>query len=139
VEKGNDIRIRRDSYSTNHSQASKGATVEDLHRSWNFSTSVLELLTAGKAFNLVALATLMAKMALVDNLLLQKAAGTSPSFYPQNHISVRVPTWQEQLPADYVGYFDEDRSLGSYTRDFSNVFHDYATGTDFIDSYNIDY
>lgn len=71
-------------------------------------------------------------MALVDNLLLQKAAGTSPSIYQQKHVNIRVPSWQEQLPVGYIGYFNTDGSLGSYARNFSNVLHDYSQDTDFV-------
>jgi hypothetical protein len=66
-----------------------GATVQELHQSWSFSTSVLELLTAGKSFNIIALAALTAKLALVDNLLLQRAAETTPvTFFQTGNITV---------------------------------------------------
>lgn len=115
----------------------KGATVEELHRSWSFSASVLELLTAGKAFNLIALTALTAKMALVDNLLLQKAAGTIPDFYEQRNMNIRVPTWQEQFPADWVGIFSAGGTVPGYTQAFSNVLHDYATDGAFVDSTSV--
>ncbi|KAE9965356.1 hypothetical protein BLS_007692 [Venturia inaequalis] len=119
-------------------KALKGSTVEDLHKSWSFSTSVLELLTAGRSFNLVALAALTAKMALVDNLLLQKAAGTMPSTYEQAGIKLRLPTWQQQLPSNYVGAFNADGTVGAFTTNFSYILHDYALNGAFIQADSFD-
>lgn len=124
--------------SANRDKALKGSTVEDLHKSWSFSTSVLELLTAGRSFNLVALAALTAKMALVDNLLLQKAAGTMPSTYEQAGIKLRLPTWQQQLPSNYVGAFNADGTVGAFTTNFSYILHDYALNGAFIQADSFD-
>lgn len=60
-------------------KALNGATVSELHNSWSFSTLALDLLTAGKAFNFIRLAALTAKLALVDNLLLQQAQNSLSS------------------------------------------------------------
>jgi hypothetical protein len=111
---------------TNGHQALKGATVTDLHKSWSFSASAFDLLTAGKSFNIVALAALAAKIALVDSILLQKAAGTVPGSYFQQP-TVRIPTMMEQLPPNFVGLFNDDMSIGSFSGNFSNVLRDYST------------
>lgn len=139
VEKGTRILSWLGHTLTYRHQALKGSTVEDLHKSWSFSTSVLELLTAGRSFNLVALAALTAKFALVDNLLLQKAAGTSPSTYEQSGIKLRLPAWQQQLPANYVGTFSADGKIGAFTSNFSSVLHDYNTYGAFIRAEDFDY
>lgn len=123
---------------TDNNQALKGATVEDLHKSWSFSTSVLELLTAGKSFNLIALCALTAKMALVDNLLLQKAAGSAPSTYEQSGIKLRLPTWQQQLPSNYVGTFNANGTVGAFSSNFSYILHDYASNGAFIQADSFD-
>ena len=54
----------------------KGGTIKDLNRSWQFSSSVKEIALSGKAFNIIALTALVAKMTLIDSTLLQKSIGT---------------------------------------------------------------
>jgi hypothetical protein len=72
----------------------------------------------------------MAKLALVDNLLLQRAAGTVPGILSQN-ITVRVPIAQI-LPSDYTGAFNKEGTTGYLTGNFSEDIHDYATSGDSI-------
>ena len=61
-------------------RALKGGTIKDLNRSWQFSSSVKEIALSGKAFNIIALTALVAKMTIIDSTLLQKSIGT----YSQN-------------------------------------------------------
>lgn len=44
-------------------KALKGSTIEQLHKSWNFSSSIKSVALAGRGFNGIALAALMAKYA----------------------------------------------------------------------------
>lgn len=122
-------------------KALKGSTVEDLHKTWGFSASVLELLTAGRSFNLVALAALTAKLALIDNLLLQRAAGSVAGTFTRKDVMIRLPI-VPQLPEGYGGEFDGDGSAGALSDDFSlDLFH-YATVGDvvlFNDTWNFDW
>jgi hypothetical protein len=98
----------------------KGSTVAELHKSWSFSTSVFDLLMAGKHFNIVALAALMGKVALIDNLLLQRAAGNIPAGEFRDSVTIRLPLLQT-LPNDYGGVFSPDGLVGhlgsSFTQD----------------------
>lgn len=71
-------------------------------------------------------------MALVDNLLLQKAAGSAPSTYEQSGIELRLPTWQQQLPSNYVGTFNANGTVGAFSSNFSYILHDYASNGAFI-------
>lgn len=112
--------------------ALEGATVKDLHQSWGFSTSVLELLTAGKKFNLIALAALAAKMALLDNLLLQQAADTVPSIFQQDNMNIRMPIVRV-LPQDYAGIWNSSTGKGASSVVFSRDFKQYLNSPDFID------
>lgn len=122
-------------------KALKGSTVEDLHRTWGFSASVLELLTAGRSFNLVALAALTAKLALIDNLLLQRAAGSVAGTFTRQNVTIRLPI-VSQLPPGYGGEFEADGSAGALSDPFSlDLFH-YATVGDIIlfnDTWNFDW
>lgn len=52
------------------------ATIEDLHRSWSFSTSIKNIALAGRYFNLIALAALTAKLTIIDSSLMQRAFST---------------------------------------------------------------
>jgi hypothetical protein len=112
-------------------KALKGSTVEDLHRTWGFSSSVLELLTAGRSFNLVALAALTAKLALIDNLLLQRAAGSIPGTFLRNSAMLRLPIVSE-LPPNYGGEFSADGLVGALSDEFSLDLYHYATVGDVI-------
>jgi hypothetical protein len=112
-------------------KAMQGATVSDLHRSWAFSTSLWELLTAGKHFNLIALAAITAKLALVDNILLQRSTNTVPGIYFQKGTNVRLPIVTE-LPQDYAGTFTADASSGALSSAFSDNVYRYSTDNDVI-------
>jgi hypothetical protein len=81
--------------------------LQDLHRSWGFASSVLELLTAGKRFNYIALAALMAKVALIDNVLLQQAVSSVRGYYELNGTQIHLPMVQ-MLPPAYAGVLSED-------------------------------
>ncbi|KAK5010308.1 hypothetical protein LTR28_010668 [Elasticomyces elasticus] len=54
----------------------KGATIDDLHRSWAFSSSFKDLVFSGKYFNFIALAALTTKLTIIDSMLLQRATTT---------------------------------------------------------------
>lgn len=100
-------------------KALQGATVTDLHKSWAVSTSAFELLTAGKYFNVIALCALTAKLALVDNVLLQQSTGTEPWTYSRNVTNLRLPIVRE-LPADFAGTWSSDGSTGALTNAFAD-------------------
>jgi hypothetical protein len=57
-------------------KALRGATIKELHRSWQFSASIKDVVLYGKYFNFIALAALAAKLTIIDGILLQKAANT---------------------------------------------------------------
>jgi uncharacterized protein YbcV (DUF1398 family) len=81
--------------------------LQDLHRSWGFASSVLELLTAGSRFNYIALAALMAKVALVDNVLLQQAVSTVRGYYELTGTTIHLPM-ATILPPFYAGVTSGD-------------------------------
>lgn len=99
-------------------RALRGATVAELHRSWAFSNNVLDLLTAGKYFNLIALAALTAKLALADNILLQRATGTGPGIFTQEFDNIRLPI-VAQLPENYAGTFNPESDSVVLSGNFS--------------------
>lgn len=77
------------------------ATIEDLHRSWSFSTSIKNIAFAGKYFNLIALAALTTKLTIIDSSLMQKA------------FSTYVGTDRPMNVTNIVGYFNETMPITS--------------------------
>lgn len=77
------------------------ATIEDLHRSWSFSTSIKNIAFAGKYFNLIALAALTTKLTIIDSSLMQKA------------FSTYVGTDRPMNVTNVVGYFNETMPITS--------------------------
>ncbi|KAH0363973.1 hypothetical protein KCU65_g7039, partial [Aureobasidium melanogenum] len=63
-------------------KALRGATIKELHRSWQFSSSIKDVVLYGRYFNFIALAALAAKLTIIDGILLQKAAGTEVNSDP---------------------------------------------------------
>lgn len=57
-------------------QALKGSNLGTLHRNHAYSYSFYAIVTSGKHFNLIALAALMTKFAVIDSTLFQKATRT---------------------------------------------------------------
>lgn len=100
-------------------RVSAGGTIKDLNRSWQFSSSMREILLSGKAFNTIALTALVAKMTLVDSALLQKAIGT----YTMEEYIGQKP-WvvygyiNETFPSTGIGL--ENSSAGSVLQDWFN-------------------
>ena len=52
---------------------------------------------------MIALAALMAKVALIDNVLLQRSALTEPGVFYKSGTTLSLPMVRE-LPADYAGF-----------------------------------
>ena len=57
-------------------KAMHGSSLKTLHRNHAYSYSFYAILTSGKHFNLIALAALMTKFAVIDSTLFQKATKT---------------------------------------------------------------
>ncbi|KAI4733339.1 hypothetical protein E4T45_15151, partial [Aureobasidium sp. EXF-8846] len=55
-------------------KALKSATIQELHRSWTFSSSIKDIVLGGKYFSVIALAALAAKLTIIDGMLMQRAA-----------------------------------------------------------------
>jgi hypothetical protein len=68
-------------------KALKGSTIKELHRSWQFSSSIKDVVLYGKYFNVIALAALAAKLTIIDGILLQKAAGVEVGDDPARNIT----------------------------------------------------
>jgi hypothetical protein len=111
-------------------KALRGATIKDLHRSWQFSSSIKDVVLYGKYFNFIALAALAAKLTIIDGILLQKAAGTTLGDDPMRHVKGEMFV-NDTMPftatidkfgeiGDWIGWFDAEvdawtRNAGIFT------------------------
>lgn len=114
-------------------KALRGATIKELHRSWQFSSSIKDVVLYGKYFNFIALAALAAKLTIIDGILLQKAAGTTFSDDPVKTIK-SVMFVNNTMPftanidkygviGDYIDWFGTEvdtwtRNAGIFSNDY---------------------
>lgn len=84
-------------------KALKGATIKELHRSWQFSSSIKDILLYGRYFNVIALAALAAKLTIIDGVLLQKAAGVSPGYDPVRKVKSELYINDTMPFTGYIG------------------------------------
>jgi hypothetical protein len=75
-------------------KAMQGSSLSTLHRNHAYSYSFYSIMTSGKHFNIVALAALMTKFAVIDSTLFQKATKTIVT-QQVNYKNVPVTGWLE--------------------------------------------
>jgi len=78
----------------------------------------------GRSFNLIALVAVMAKLALVDNVLLQRSAGSVPGTFSQNITTLKMPILSQLLEA-YNGVYNADGSTGFISDNFAHEIYRY--------------
>jgi hypothetical protein len=105
-------------------KALKGATIQDLHRSWKFSSSIKEVVLGGKYFNVIALAALAAKLTIIDSMLLQRA--TETVLANDRELKRTVDTWYNTtMPYTAVqgGDGNDPILFDWFNKDVSNCTH----------------
>jgi len=110
-------------------KALRGATVKELHRSWGFSTSIVEIVKGARYLNYIALASLAAKLTIVDSILLQGATSTFQANDAERSVSLSVPKMTTFPP---TGVVTGDQTVWATTPDFqSNIVSQWrgASGT----------
>jgi hypothetical protein len=75
-------------------KALRGTSLKTLHRNHAYSYSFYAIVTSGRHFNIIALAALMAKFAVVDSTLFQKATKTIIT-QEKNYMNTTVTAWIE--------------------------------------------
>ncbi|THY96242.1 hypothetical protein D6C92_04001 [Aureobasidium pullulans] len=98
-------------------KALKGATIQDLHRSWAFSSSIKDIVFYGKYFNFIALAALAAKLTIIDGILLQRATSTVVGDDPGRNIT--IDAWANTT-MPYTGVIGGRSNDVSYLLDWFN-------------------
>jgi hypothetical protein len=74
--------------------ALKGSSLRTLHRNHAYSYSFFAIITSGKRFNIIALAALMTKFAVIDSTLFQKATKTVIT-QQKEYANATVTAWIE--------------------------------------------
>ena len=122
-------------------KASKGATVADLHRSWEFSTGIRKIAIRVWAFDSVALAALAAYFAIIHGTLFQRAAGTYISQAPATIVPV-VAAAATEFPK--TGFVVSNQTFGAQAQcgcfmigdAYSPVVNVWQTSNGFFSGYN---
>ncbi|KAF2822517.1 hypothetical protein CC86DRAFT_79694 [Ophiobolus disseminans] len=108
-------------------KALRGSSLRTLHRNHAYSYSVYSILTSGKHFNIIALAALMTKFAVIDSTLFQKATKTIVT-QEKNYTNATVTGWIEQQWTPKSGGIPGDEgNIKTVDKPWANV----------IDAYNL--
>ncbi|KAI9869326.1 MAG: hypothetical protein M1813_000115 [Trichoglossum hirsutum] len=106
-------------------RAIHGGTIADLHNHWDVGNSLFAALLSGRRFNLVALATVMSTVALVNGPLLQRASTVAD-------LAPRAATdLQAQIITDWPGTYSgvitgRAHQTAILTKNFVKVMQDYT-------------
>lgn len=116
--------------------ALRGASVKELHSSWAFGASVIAIFTEYKLFNAIALASLMAKLSIVDSVLFQRATTTYMDISWQPKLA-QIQIWAEDyFPVTGVMGFDNDTEFES-NHGFASTLFNWRTNGPLPDSETI--
>lgn len=126
-------------------KAMNETSMAKLHKSWAFSASIVSILREISHFNAIALAALMAKVAVIDGVLFQRAIGTEVKVSWNDTSSLKDPsknlTLYSRTEFPITGIFGASQDIAAETElNFgSTVFMWLSTGDgintyDYIDS-----
>lgn len=106
-------------------KAMQGSSLSALHRNHAYSYSFYSIITSGKHFNIVALAALMTKFAVIDSTLFQKATKTIVT-QQVNYKNVTMTGWMEtNWPAHNGGVPGEDGTIKTVDTAWAGVINAY--------------
>ncbi|KAH6619898.1 hypothetical protein C7974DRAFT_222833 [Boeremia exigua] len=106
-------------------KAMQGSSLGTLHRNHAYSYSFYSIVTSGRHFNIVALAALMTKFAVIDSTLFQKATKTIVT-QQVNYKNVTVTGWVEtNWPANSGGIPGEDGAIKTVDTAWAGVINAY--------------
>lgn len=107
-------------------KALRGSSLKTLHRNHAYSYSFYSIVTSGRHFNMIALAALMTKFAVIDSTLFQKATKTIIT-QEKNYMNKTVTAWIET---------DWEANTGGIPGDEGNIKTVDAAWASVIDAYN---
>lgn len=106
-------------------KAMQGSSLSTLHRNHAYSYSFYSIMTSGKHFNIVALAALMTKFAVIDSTLFQKATKTMVT-QQVNYMNESVTAWVEtEWPANSGGVPGENGAIKTVDTAWASVINAY--------------
>ncbi|UPX14085.1 uncharacterized protein EKO05_0004576 [Ascochyta rabiei] len=106
-------------------KAMQGSSLSTLHRNHAYSYSFYSIVTSGKHFNIVALAALMTKFAVIDSTLFQKATKTVVT-QQVNYKNESVTAWVEtHWPAKSGGVPGENGAIKTVDTAWAGVINAY--------------
>jgi Protein of unknown function (DUF3176) len=106
-------------------KAIHGGTIADLHNHWDFGNSLLAALFSGRRFNLVAFATVMSTVVVVNGPLLQRAS-TITNLAPRTMTELQAQINTNWLGA-YTGVISgRGHQTAILTKNFVQVMQDYT-------------
>lgn len=103
----------------------RGSSLSTLHRNHAYSYSFYSIITSGKHFNIVALAALMTKFAVIDSTLFQKATKTIVT-QQVDYKNVTMTGWMEtNWPAHMGGVPGETGAIKTVDTAWARVLNAY--------------
>lgn len=106
-------------------RAMRGSSLSTLHRNHAYSYSFYSIITSGKHFNIVALAALMTKFAVIDSTLFQKATKTIVT-QQVDYKNVTMTGWMEtNWPAHMGGVPGETGAIKTVDTVWARVLNAY--------------
>lgn len=106
-------------------RAMRGSSLSTLHRNHAYSYSFYSIITSGKHFNIVALAALMTKFAVIDSTLFQKATKTIVT-QQVDYKNVTMTGWMEtNWPAHMGGVPGETGAIKTVDTAWARVLNAY--------------
>ncbi|KAF7592218.1 hypothetical protein BBP40_000489 [Aspergillus hancockii] len=110
-------------------KAINGCTVADLHRNWSFASSIWDVITQIKFFNILGLASIASVVIAIDSPLFQRA--TTIAVRPvQTNITLQDVEIAQLLPFGYTGVINGwmYQSVAQMTPAFQEVLTEYNAG-----------
>lgn len=107
-------------------KALRGSSLHSLHRNHAFSYSFYAVLTAGRKFNVIALAALMTKFAIIDSTLFQKATKTLITQQTE-YMNSSVTAWiQTEWPENSGGIPSKNKTVKTVDAAWASVIDAYS-------------
>ncbi|KAK8167771.1 hypothetical protein BKA80DRAFT_51166 [Phyllosticta citrichinensis] len=120
-------------------RALKGTTLQDLHHAWAFGSSLQASVFSGRNFNLVALASIISSVIIIDGPLLQQASTVVTRSHHKTTLTAAALS-TDFLPSGFAtswGFSEYDEGglgyldfTGLYQRNFSQVLQGYTARSD---------
>ncbi|OJD40615.1 uncharacterized protein BKCO1_1000600 [Diplodia corticola] len=111
-------------------RALDGTTLSELHNYWAFGASLSNSVFAGRKFNLIALASILTSVVVVDGPLIQRSSSVTTTQASRN-TTLSVQLEPGPLPIGFSGFTSTHATtINFYTNRFSQIVKDYTARSD---------